>query len=349
MANWIINPSVDMPQVLDQYGSFLEDDYRMLIESLRIPNSFDEYSEKTGRRFIIVSGKERPGLIAKTVFLCIKLAGPESVSVYVPTLDELFLVQNVIEHYAGDIQTKLFATPLDFLNLDSTYRDEIDKATDIIVYGDDESVERWRDYETVDRHVWEHGTSFSFGIARAEDLTRTMVNEICFDFFCYYGEGRIAPKFYFIIGEYSKQLIEMFAMNMMVNYVPFIELYREKLPFTRRSDLTREMLNAVFYAKYVRRFDLKSDELFDTLYGDVRLVFVDDISEIEKFIDKWRDRIATVAVDWDDEDALDILEENMIPRICNYGDMQFPEFFEQFDALDDFSIYVSDELGNDLL
>ena len=46
MANWVINPSLDMPTVLEQYGRFLEDDYRMLIESLRVPSSFDEYSEE---------------------------------------------------------------------------------------------------------------------------------------------------------------------------------------------------------------------------------------------------------------------------------------------------------------
>jgi len=338
-----------MPQVLAQYGSFLEDDYRMLIESMMIPRTFDEYSEKTNRNFIIVGGKERPGIIAKTVFLCIKLAGPESVSVYVPTLDEMFLVQNVFDHYADGIKTKLFATPLDFLSLDSKWRDAIDKATDIIVYGNDEVVTRWRDYETVERHVWEHGNGISFGIARAENLTRALINEICFDFFCYYGEGRLAPKFYFIIGEYSKQLIEMFAMNMMVNYAPFIEEYRSKLPFTRRSDLTREILNTTYFAKYIRVFDLNSDDLFDTLYGDVRLVFIDDISVIDEFFDRWRNCISTVAVDWDEDDMLEILEDNMVPRICNYGDMQFPEFFEPYDELDDFSVYVSDDLGNDLL
>jgi len=349
MAHWIINPSLDMPQVLEQYGRFLEDDYRMLIESLRIPRTFDEYSEKTGRRFIIISGKERPGLIAKSVFLCLKLAGPESVAVYIPTLDEMFLVQNVFEHYAGNIKTKLFATPLDFLSLDKNWRDEIENATDIIVYGDDESINKWREYETVDRHIWEHGFNFSFGIARAEDLTPSLINEICFDFFCYYGEGRLAPKLYFIIGQYSPELIKTFAMNMVVNYSPFIELFREKLPLTRKSDLTREVLNTEYYAKFVRVFDLQSDGLFDTMYGDVRLAFVDSISEIEEFIEKWRESIATVAADWDDDEVIDLLEDNMIPRICNYGDMQFPEFFEPFDVLDDFNIYVSDDQNNDLI
>jgi hypothetical protein len=349
MSKWIINPTVDMPSVLESYGRFLEDDYRMLIESLRIPDAFDEYSEKTNRRFIIVGGKENPGVIAKSVFLCIKLAGPESVSVLVTNLDEMFLVQNVFDNYAKGIQTKLFATPLDLLSLSNDWRNEVDKATDIVVYGDEEMIKQWREYETVDRHIWEHGEYFSLGIVKAESLTYSMINEICFDFFCYYGEGRLAPKFYFILGIPTKKMFEHFAKTLAVNYAPFIEAYRDKLPFTRKSDLTREVLGSNYYAKYVREFDLKYDELDVTLYGDVRLAFVDSISDIEEFLKKWRESISTVAVDWDDDELLDIAEEHMIPRICRIGDMQFPEFFEQSDALDDFTIYVSDDLGNDLL
>jgi len=343
MASWIVNPSLDMPEVLEQYGRFLENDYRMVIESMRVPNSFDEYSEQTGRRFIIVGGKERPGLIAKSVFLCLKLAGPESIAVYTPYLDEMFLVQNVLENYGEGVRSKQFASHHDFLSISPEWRDEIDNATDIIVYGDDNAISLWRDYETVDRHVWEHGYTFSFGIVDAKTLTRSMVNEVCFDFFCFYGEGRLAPKFYFVIGNYSEKLVEMFAMNMIVNFGFIINEYRAKLPLTRRSDLTREMLNAPYSAKYVRVDDLNSDTMFDSLYGDVRLVFVDNVSEIEEFVEKWADNIGTVAIDWDDdEDIINVLEEYMVPRICHIGDMQFPDFFEQYDGLDDFSVYVSD-------
>jgi hypothetical protein len=349
MSKWIINPSLDMPSVLESYGRFLEDDYRMLIESLRIPDAFDEYSEKTNRRFILVGGKENPGIIAKSAFVCIKLAGPESVSVLVTNLDEMFLVQNVFDNYAGDTKTKLFATPLDLLNLSNDWRDEVERATDIIVYGDEELVKQWREYETVDRHIWEHGEYFSLGIVKADSLTYSMINEICFDFFCYYGEGRLSPKFYFIVGVPTKKMFENFAKTIAVNYAQFIEMYRDKLSFTRKSDLTREVLNSNYYAKYIREFDLNSDELEATLYGDVRLAFVDSVSDVEEFLRKWRKNISTVAVDWDDEELIDIAEEYMIPRICRIGDMQFPEFFEQIDALDDFTIYISDDLGNDLL
>jgi len=344
VSNWIINPSLDMPEVLEQYGRFLQDDYRMAIESMRIPDSFDEYSEKTDRSFIIIGGKEKPGLIAKSVFLCLKLAGPDSIAVHCTNLDELFLVQNVFEYHGEGVRKKIFASHHDMLNLSNEWREELERATDIVVYGDKNTLESWRDSETVDRHVWEHGDSFSFGVVRADTLTQTIINEICFDFFAYYGEGRLAPKFYVIVGKKNNKILEKFSMNMVVNYSPLINEYRNKLPLTRKSDLTREVLNAEYEAKFIRIDDLNSDSLFDTLYGDVRLVFVDDLEEVEGFIEEWRDKIGTVAINWhDDAEVLDIMEDHMITRICHVGDMQFPDFFEQYDAVDDFNVYVRDE------
>ena len=82
---WIINPSIDMVDVLSQYGRFLPNDYRMVIEHLFIPNSFEEYKEKTGRKFLIVGSKETPGLIAKSVFLCIMLSGQYPLLVRCPS------------------------------------------------------------------------------------------------------------------------------------------------------------------------------------------------------------------------------------------------------------------------
>jgi hypothetical protein len=85
--------------------------------------------------------------------------------------------------------------------------------------------------------------------------------------------------------------------------------------------------------------------LFDNLYGDVRLIVVDDIEDVEMFIEEWADNISTVAMNIDDDPgSLDVLEENMIVRICNVGDMQFPDFFEQYDSVDDFNIYVDEEM-----
>lgn len=344
--DWIINPSVDMVSVLAQYGRFLETDYRMVIESLGVPSTFEEYKENTGRRFLIVGSEETPGLIAKSVYLCLKLAGPDNISVKVPTLDESFLIQNVFEHHAGDVKHRIFVAHGDELKLSSEWRDEIEKSTDIIVFGSQNSMEAFREYETVDRRVWEHGFKFSFGLIKAEQLTPSSINKICFDFFTYYGEGCLAPKFYFIVGNLSRKIIKQISANMITLYGDFIEEYRSKLPITRKSDLVNQTLGSLYAAKYVRIENLKSKELFDNLYGDIRLVVVDDVDDVEDFIEKWADNISSVAINIDDDpEYLDLLEDNMIIRICNIGDMQFPEFFEQYDSVDDFIIYSGDDDG----
>lgn len=347
ISDWIINPSVDMVSVLAQYGRFLESDYRMLIEHMSVPSTFEEYTEKTGRRFLIVGSKESPGLIAKSVFLCLKLAGPDSVVVKVPSLDESFLIQNIFEYHADNVRNKIFVAHSDELKLSSEWRDEIEASTDIIVFGDKNTMETFREYETVDRRVWEHGFKFSFGIVKAEHLTPTIINQICFDFFSYYGEGCLAPKFYFIVGKLTKKIAQQFSNNMVAFYSEFIERYREKLPLTRKSELVQRTIDSNYVYKYIRVEDLNSDDLFDTLYGDVRLVVVDDLEEITDFIEKWSDNISTVAMNMeDDPGTLDLLEDNMIVRICNTGDMQFPDFFEQYDSVDDFNIYVDEELDD---
>lgn len=340
---WIINPSIDMVSVLEQYGRFLETDYRMCIEHLEIPHTFEEYTENTGRKFMIIGSREAPGLLAKSVFLCLKLAGPSSVAVKVPSLDESFLVQNVLEHHAGDISYKIFVAHNDELKLSNEWREELENSTDLIVFGDQNAMETFREYETVDRHVWEHGYKFSFGILRAEYLTPSMINEMCFDFFSYYGEGILAPKFYFIVGKLTRSTVKLISATMSNMYGDSITSYRNKLSFTQKSSLISDLAKFKHIAKYIRIESLKSKSLRDTLYGDIRLVVVDDLEEISDFIKKWNENISTVAINYDDDmETLDLLEDMMVLRICSVGNMQFPDFFEQYDTVDDFNVYTND-------
>ena len=343
MSEWVINPTLGMVDELAEYGRFLENDYRMVIEHMEVPKHFENYEELTGRRFVIYGGKEAPGVIAKSAFLCARLSGASSIAVKTVNLDESYLVNNVLDNHASDIRTKLFVAHSDELKLSNEWRDEIEQATDIVVFGGQDVIEAFREYETVDRHVWEHRCNLSFGIVRAEQLTESIIKDICFDFFSYYGEGSLAPKFYFVVGRLKKKVAKQFSDIMSAYYGPLITEYRNKLPLTRRSTLTIDMINANYVQKYIRVDDLNSDDVFGTLYGDVRLVLVDDLDDVEEFIEKWIDNISTVAVDLDYEDEiLEILEDHQVMRTCQIGTMQFPDFFEQYDAVDDFNIYVDD-------
>jgi hypothetical protein len=341
---WIINPEIGMVETLAQYGRFLESDYRMAIEHLEVPRVFEEYAEKTNRKFVIIGANDAPWMLAKTVFLCLKLAGPDSIVVKSHNIDEIFMVQNIFEHHAKDVKNKTYIAGLNDLELNDEWLEDLEQATDIIVFGDENIMKAYREYETVDRHVWEHGSKFSFGIVKEEHLTPTNINDICFDFFSFYGEGSLAPKFYFVLGKIRRKHVMQFSDNMNALYGVITQEYRDKLPLTKRSDLVHNAIAANYVEKYVRLDSLKLINVFDTLYGDVRLIQVDDLDDIESFIKKWQDSIVTVAVNTDDDAALcDLLDDMMVVRVCHFGDMQFPGFFEQYDHVDDFNIFVDEE------
>jgi len=340
---WVINPEVDMVSVLAQFGRFLEDDYRMAIESLEIPRDFEEYTEKTGRKFVIIGAKSVPGATAKSVFLCLKLAGPESVTVKAPSLDEGYLIQNVIDTYGEGVECKIFTTHSDELKLSSDWRKALDEATDVVVFGDENTAEVFGELENEHRAVHIHGPKFSFGIIKAIDLTPSMIQDICFDFFSFYGEGCLSPKFYVVVGETAMRMWKEISDIHTVLFGRMIDEFRGKLPLTRKSELVQQFLSANLVGKYTRLEQLNSPEIFTTLYGDTRFVVVDSLDDLDRFINKWRDRISTVAINPDDEDTIDYVESQMVTRICDIGSMQFPEFFEQFDPVDDFDIYVGDD------
>jgi len=345
---WVINPEIDMVSVLEEYGRFLENDYRMIIEHLEIPSTFEEYAESTGRKFIIVGHRETPWVLVKSVFLCLKLAGPESVVVRTPNIDEVFMIQNVFDNYAGDIKTKVFLESADNLSFSDEWAQEIENSTDIIVFGNQNTMEAFREYETVDRRVWEHGFKFSFGIIREEHLVPSIINQICFDFFSFYGEGSLAPKFYFVVGKIRNKHIRQFNDNMSALYGDLIQQYRSKLQFSRRSELISGTIDAERADKYIRLDRLNSSTIFDSLYGDVKLIPVDDLDDVEDFIKKWHDNISSVAINNDDDtEMLCFLEDLIVMRICDIGYIQFPDFFDQYDTVDDFIIYTDeDDMGD---
>ena len=107
MGSWIVVPELDTINILTEYGRFLENDYRMIIEHLEVPDVFEEFVEKTHRKFVFVSDSDTPWVLAKSVYLCLKLAGPDSIVVKSNNLDETFMVQNILENHANDVKYKL--------------------------------------------------------------------------------------------------------------------------------------------------------------------------------------------------------------------------------------------------
>ena len=135
-------------------------------------------------------------------------------------------------------------------------------------------------------------------------------------------------------------MVLTFIHFMVKVYGSYVDEFRAKLPLSRKSELVQQFLSSNYVAKYIRREDLNSNEIFSTLYGDVRFVVVDSLDDLEEFINKWRPQISTIAINEEDEEVVDFVESHMITRICDIGQMQFPDFFEQFDTTDDFDIYT---------
>lgn len=341
MSDWIVKPEAGMIETLANYGRFLREDYSMAIESMPVPEIFEEDLTPTGRKFVIVAGKESPIVLCRSLFLCLKLSGPESVAIKSNNMDDIFFINNVIQNHGKHTECKVFLPHVDSMSIHEDWLQAINEATDIVVFGDDHTISAFRDYETVERRVWEYEDKFSFGVVRSEHLNAMNINSICFDFVSFYGEGRLAPKFYFVIGELTDKLIKRFSENMIAIYCDYIEGYRNKLSFARRSDFATNYIDSNYPAYYVRVDKMDSRHMFDSLYGDIRLIQVSDYQHVESFIDKYKHNISTVAINLEDDwDMIDVVDDYMITRVCNFGDMQFPSFFEQYDPLDDFNIYV---------
>lgn len=341
---WIVNPEIGLVDTLASYGRFLENDYRMAIEHMSVPSHFEEYLEDTDRSFVIIGAKSVPGATAKSVFLCLKLAGARSITVKAPTLDEYFMILNVIHHHnTQEIPVNVVSSNSEELVLDPNWNRALEEATDIVVFGGKETVDAFQAYETPTRKVWVHGPKFSFGIIRAEDLSPMNIKQMCRDFYSFYGEGCLSPKFYVVYGDMSSQQYQEISDSMTAFFGLPINEFRAKLPLTRRSELTQQFVSANYAGKFVRKDQLNSNSVFTTLYGDARICNVVELEQVSNFIDKWSDNISTIALNFLDEELCSVAEQGLVPRICNYGEMQFPGFFEQFDSVDDFDIYVGVE------
>jgi len=338
---WIINPDAYLVQNCADVGRFLEEDYRLAIKNNSIPMGFEENFEPSGRRFVIIGARSVPIATAKSVFLCLRLAGPESVVVKTASEDEGFLVKNVFDNWTPDgVETEIFSMGSDKLRDLPEWNRRIEEATDLVVFGGEDTAKAFVEFETRDRNVYIHGPKFSFGIIHARDLNMNRLADICYDFATFYGEGCLSPKFVVVVGKLEAKWLEEAARIMLAEHKNQIEEFRDKLPLARKSQLVQEIVSANIVHKFVRYEDINIPEaIFSPLYGDIRFVSVRSIADLKPFVEKWRSKISSVACLEDDETTRELLKSKDVTRICSFGEMQFPHFYEQFDPVDDFDIY----------
>lgn len=338
---WIINPEADLLSKCETVGRFLTSDYKTAIRNSEIPEDFEDMLEPSGKRFVIIGAKSVPMATAKSVFLCLRLSGADSVAIKAPTEDEAWLIKNVLDNWTPDgVETKIFSIGSTQLSELPEWNNVISQATDLVVFGGEDTAKAFEEFETDFRKIHIHGPKFSFGIINAKDLSIARLRDICSDFGAYYGEGCLSPKFYVIVGDVKDEWFYEASLIMQADYGQKIEEFRAKLPLNKKSEIVQGLAMSNILYKYVALEDLEEKKVFAPLYGSTRFVVVDDYRDLWEFMDKWKYRISTVACLEEDEEAVFLTDSFDVIRTCAFGVMQFPEFDEQFDHVDDFDIYI---------
>ncbi|WP_297430797.1 hypothetical protein, partial [Clostridium sp.] len=187
---YYINGSNNFSTILNQFGGFLESDYERLINNSIISPHFIPHNHNSHRKIIIVGSDGTPLLVAKSVFLALQLSGADTIDIKPSSLDEALIIENVIKNNnIYKIKTSVHVGTDQEVELSSTWRDIIDNATDIIVFGDFETVEYYKTLETEHRRIYLHEDKMSFGVVNSKLLTDKVIDNICFDFFNFYGTG----------------------------------------------------------------------------------------------------------------------------------------------------------------
>ena len=334
-----INNDNNFSSILNQFGGFLETDYERLISSSVIPPYFTPHNHKTKRKIVIVGSDGTPLTVAKSVFLALQLSGADAIDIKPSSLDEALIIENIIKnHNKYDIKTSVHVGTDQEVELSASWRNIIDEATDIIVYGDYETVEYYKTLNNEHRRVYIHEDKLSFGVVNGTSITNKLIDNICFDFFNFYGFGSLSPKFYIFIGEPDIDILTKISDTYSSVYGEQIEEFRSKLNFVQQSNLirfiTKEKVSR--YLHIIR--DLNGFQI-NNLYGDMRIYIAEDIKDANKLIDMLRNDISTIAVDPLDQEIVSMVEFNMPNRICDIGSMHSLDFWDSVDEQSDFDIF----------
>lgn len=334
-----INDENHLLPILGQFGLFLEEDYERLINDSIIPFNFSSNSRKTNRKIVIIGSDNTPLLVSKSVFAALQLSGASSLDVKPSSLDEALIVENIIKNNnINNMRATVHIGTDPEVELSSPWREVIDEATDIIVFGDYQIVEYYKTLGNKTRKIYTHENKISFGITRSSSITDSLIDNMSLDFFNFYGFGSLSPKFYVSIGEIDLEVLERISDVYSSVYGEKIEEFRSKLNFVQKTNLSKLIVqNKMFHYINTTR-NIGTLEL-NNLFGDIKILVVNSMEDVDKLIDVLSESISTIAVDPLDEETISMVESNMPPRICNIGSMHALDFWESVDSLSDFDIY----------
>jgi hypothetical protein len=339
MDEYYINNNNNFSSILDQFGEFLESDYERLISSSIIPPYFTPQNHNSHRKIAIVGSDGTPLTVSKSVFLALQLSGADSIDIKPSSLDEALIIENIIKNNnIYKIKTGVHVGTDPEVELSSSWMDIINNATDIIVFGDFKTVEYYKTLATEHRRIYIHEDKVSFGVVNSDSITDTLIDNICFDFFNFYGFSSLSPKFYIFIGEPDPKLLTKINDIYSLIYSEQIEEFRAKLNFVHQSNLVRFITKEKTH-RYLHIIRDINHFQINNLYGDIRLLIVSSIEGANQLIGMLRNDISTIAIDPCDEEIVSMVEFNMPSRICNIGSMHSLDFWDSVDDQSDFDIF----------
>jgi hypothetical protein len=339
MDEYYINNVNNLSLILSQFGEFLENDYERLISNSIIPPYFTPHNNKTHRKIVIVGSDGTPLTVSKTVFLSLQLSGADTIDIKPASLDEALIIENIIRNNNKyEIKTGVHVGTDQEVELSSSWRNIIDEATDIIVFGNYETVEYYKTLATKRRKVYYHEDKVSLGVVNSNSITDKLIDNICFDFFNFYGFSSLSPKFYIFIGEPDQETLTKISNVYSSVYGEQVEEFRSKLNFVQQSNLVR-FITKEKVSRYLHVIKGINSFQINNLYGDIRIYIADSIKEANEIVGMLINDISTIAVDPCDQEIVSMVEFNMPPRLCNIGSMHSLDFWDAVDEYSDFDIF----------
>jgi len=344
LSQYILEPTDRVAEACSKVGRFLEDDYTMAMSSSDISIAYSEQIPSTpnsDRKIVIVGAQSVPMATAKSAFLAQTLAKPEKLTIKAPSPDESLLIRESLEANKDKSHTEyyVYENRSEELASNAAWLTDLEEATDIVVFGGQETVSFFEKSNLQDTRLHLHGPKFSLGFVTAdllqdEDYLDAMIG----DFLSYYGEGCLSPKFYTIVGSLDEDQL-YYLKDSVESESDLIEEFRSKLPLSKKSIVVQQFTYSTFLSPHIRTSNFSTPEFLSSLFGDLRLVQINDPDSLESLVLSYKDSISTIAVEEDDLGDVVAGWDVDVPRYCDVGSMQFPYFYEKFDTVDDFEIY----------
>jgi hypothetical protein len=345
---YILEPSVELAEFAADHGHFTAEDYIIAMESNIVPQQYwkrVESQKESARKVVIIGSHEAPMMVTKSAFLALTMAKPEKLTIKSSCADETALLKKMIDQNKvfHECDSAVYYGKDEELQSNAAWLKDIETATDVIVFGGIENITFLLSENINNNKFFVHKPKFSLGVVTADCLDdEDNLAGFAGDFLSYFGEGVLGPRFYITLGKlHEDQLV--YIEDCIRTEMDAIMEFRSKLPLAKQVHVLQDKMASEFIYPHIKKAKFEDSNILSPLFGDVRIVEARSEDEIYEFVEKYENNISTIAVNEDTMGDMVAGWEVEIPRYCDLGSMQFPYFYEQYDTVDDLSIFYNDK------